>query len=146
MGRTLFTRRTLLTTAATTVLAAPFVHGAYAAGKLSVGFWDHWVPGSNDTLQKLCNEWAAREKVDLTIDFITSNGDKLILTQAAEAQAGSGHDVMTFATWYAVAHADQLEPMDDVMKDLIATNGKVNLAAEYLGTVDDHWIAVPAVV
>src|SRR5580658_4602336 len=92
------TRRSMLKTAAlaTTVLAAPMVRGAYAAGKLSVGFWDHWVPGANETLQKLCNDWAAKEKVDLTVDFITSNGDKLILTQAAEAQAGSGHDVMTF--------------------------------------------------
>ena len=60
MRRTLLTRRTLLGTAAVTALAAPFVHGAYAAGKLAVGFWDHWVPGANDTLTKLCNEWAAR--------------------------------------------------------------------------------------
>ena len=28
-------------------MAAPFVYGAYAAGKLAVGFWDHWVPGAN---------------------------------------------------------------------------------------------------
>ena len=40
------TRRTVLKTAAlaSTALAAPFVRGAYAAGKLSCGFWDHWVP------------------------------------------------------------------------------------------------------
>jgi hypothetical protein len=28
---------------ATTALAAPFVRGAHAAGKLSFGVWDHWV-------------------------------------------------------------------------------------------------------
>jgi hypothetical protein len=41
------TRRTVLNTAAlaTTALVMPFVPGAYAAGKLSCGFWDHWVPG-----------------------------------------------------------------------------------------------------
>jgi hypothetical protein len=73
------TRRTVLNTAAlaTTALAMPFVHGAYAAGKLSCGFWDHWVPGANEPLAKLCREWADREKVELTIDFITSQGDKL---------------------------------------------------------------------
>src|SRR5438309_64433 len=42
------TRRTVLRGAvaatATGALAAPFVHRAYAAGSLSVGFWDHWVP------------------------------------------------------------------------------------------------------
>jgi hypothetical protein len=31
----------------TVAVAAPFVRGAYAAGKLSVGFWDHWVPDAN---------------------------------------------------------------------------------------------------
>src|SRR6201984_548982 len=90
------TRRTLLRTAATTALAAPFVHGASAAGKLAVGLWDHWVPGANNTLTKLCQEWAAKEKVDITIDYITSQADKLNLTQAGEAQAKSGPGNLTF--------------------------------------------------
>ena len=52
MDRTALTRRTVLTTAAlaTTTLAAPFVRGAYAAGKLSFGTWDHWVPGASEVL------------------------------------------------------------------------------------------------
>jgi len=25
-------------------VAAPFVRGAHAAGKLTLGLWDHWVP------------------------------------------------------------------------------------------------------
>src|SRR5438034_6552606 len=77
MRKTSPTRRTVLTTAAAagaTALAAPFVHGAYAAGSLSLGFWDHWVPGANDTLTKLCNEWGAKEKVEIKIDYITSQG------------------------------------------------------------------------
>ena len=32
-------------------------------------------------------------------DFITSSGNKLQLTGAAEAQAKTGHDVMTFFNW-----------------------------------------------
>lgn len=50
MGAQTLTRRTVLSTAAlaTTVLATPFMRGAHAAGKLSVGFWDHWAPGAND--------------------------------------------------------------------------------------------------
>ena len=35
--------------ASATMIAAPFVRTARAAGKLSVGFWDHWVPGANGT-------------------------------------------------------------------------------------------------
>src|SRR5580700_5536827 len=126
------TRRSVVRTAATTALAAPFVHGAYAAGKLSVGFWDHWVPGANDTLTKLCNEWAAKEKVEITIDYITSQGDKLNLTQAAEAQARSGHDILTFLAWAAAAQSDNLEPVDDIMAPLIAANGKISEGIEYV--------------
>ena len=94
------TRRTVLRTTAlaTTILARPFVRGARAAGRLSVGFWDHWVPGANEPLAKLCREWADREKVDLTLDFITTQGDKLNLTIAAEAQAKSGHDILQMGT------------------------------------------------
>jgi ABC-type glycerol-3-phosphate transport system substrate-binding protein len=148
-----FTRRDLLkTTALATAsvaaapLAAPYVHGAYAAGKLTIGFWDHWVPGANDTTQKLCEEWAAKEKVDIQIDFITSQGNKLLLTTAAEGQAKSGHDILAFPTWRPADHALQLEPVDDIMEPLIKQNGAVNATVEYLGKSGGHWIAVPATV
>ena len=61
-------RRFLAATAAASAatVVAPFVRTAHAAGSLSVGFWDHWVPGANDALTRLCNEWAAREKVELS--------------------------------------------------------------------------------
>jgi hypothetical protein len=34
--------------------ALPLVHirTAGAAGKLTVGFWDHWVPPANDAMQR----------------------------------------------------------------------------------------------
>jgi hypothetical protein len=144
------TRRTILQTAAaataTSALTAPFVHGAFAAGKLSVGFWDHWVPGANDTLTKLCNEWAAKEKVEIKIDYITSQSDKLNLTQAAEAQAKSGHDMLTFLAWAAAAQADNLEPVDDIMAPLIAANGKISEGIEFVAKQNGHWIGVPACV
>ena len=117
------------------------MRGAYAAGKLTVGFWDHWVPGANDTLTKLCNEWAAKEKVEIKIDYITSQGDKLNLTQAAEAQARSGHDMLTFLAWAAAAQADNLEPVDDIMAPLIAANGKISEGIEYVAKQKGHWIA-----
>jgi len=40
-------RRFLATTAAATALVAmPHIRGSYAAGKLTVGISDHWVPGA----------------------------------------------------------------------------------------------------
>ena len=139
------TRRTVLRNAAlaTTILATPFVRGARAAGKLSVGFWDHWVPGANAPLEKLCREWAEKEKVDLKIDFITSNGDKDLLTVAAESQAKTGHDIQSFTAWYAPGQAENLEPVDDLMAALVQQHGPVSAGAAYLGKQDGHWVAVP---
>ena len=135
MATLMLTRRSLLTSAAAVAsgLSMPFVHGAYAAGKLSCGFWDHWVPGANEPLARLCREWADKEKVDLTVDFITSQGDKLALTATAEGQARSGHDILQLSDWYAAAQADNLEPVDDLVTALIKEHGKVLLGSEYIG-------------
>ena len=128
------------------VIAAPFVHTARAAGSLSVGLWDHWVPGANKATTDLINEWAAKEKVDVKIDYITSQGNKLLLTTAAEAQAKSGHDILALSTWLPADHAKLLEPVDDIMADLIKEHGAVNGTVEYLGKVDGKWMAIPATV
>jgi ABC-type glycerol-3-phosphate transport system substrate-binding protein len=142
-----FKRRRFLASAAAASAAAvvaPYIRTSHAAGVLSVGFWDHWVPGANDVLTKLCNEWAAKERVDLKIDYITSQGNKILLTIASEAQARSGHDILALPTWYAAGQARNLEPMDDIMKPLIAQNGNVVGVAEYLGKQEGHWVGVPA--
>jgi ABC-type glycerol-3-phosphate transport system substrate-binding protein len=145
MATAIMTRRTLLKTGAvaTTAFGMPFVHGAYAAGKLSCGFWDHWVPGANEPLAKLCREWADKEKVDLKIDFITTQGDKLNLTIAAEAQAKSGHDILQMGDWSAAAQADNLEPVDELVNSLTAEHGKLMQGSEYIGRQKGQWIAVP---
>src|SRR5262245_58291012 len=125
MGSKRFTRRRFLATTAASapILAMPYVRGAYAAGKLSIGFWDHWVPGANNATKALVDEWAEKEKVEVTVDFITSQGNKLLLTGAAEAQARSGHDILAHATWRPSDFAKLLEPVDDVVEPLIKLNG-----------------------
>jgi ABC-type glycerol-3-phosphate transport system substrate-binding protein len=142
LSRRDFLARTAL--AGTATVAAPFVRGAHAAGRLSCGFWDHWVPGANDTLTKLCREWGERERVDVTIDYITSQGEKNRLTIMSESQARTGHDVLAMATWYPSDQANNLVPVDDIVTALIAEHGKPSPAVEYLGKVKGHWIAVPA--
>src|SRR5258707_3990559 len=127
-------------------VAAPFVRGAYAAGKLTLALWDHWVPNANDATKALIDEWAAKEKVEVSIDFITSQGNKLLLTGAAESQAKSGHDIFALSTWLPSRYADQLVAMNDVMEPLIKQNGAVNATVEYLGRVDGKWLAVPATI
>ncbi len=139
-------RRFVGSTAAlsTAMVAAPFVRGAYAAGTVSIGFWDHWVPDANKATEALCKEWGEKEKVEVKIDYITSNGNKLLLTTAAEAQAKSGHDILAINTWLPARYADQLVPVDDIMADLLKEHGAVNGTVEYLGKINGHWTCVPA--
>jgi hypothetical protein len=149
MLRSPITRRNLMakTALATTALvAAPYVRGAHAAGKLAIGFWDHWVPGANKASETICKEWGEKNKVEISIDYITSQGHKNLLTIAAEQQARSGHDIMAFPTWEPHGRSQSLEPVDDVMAELIKQNGKVNPTVEYLGRANNKWIAVPACV
>ena len=148
MTQSSITRRTLIASAAAgaATLAAPWVRGAHAAGKLTVAAWDHWVPGANDIMTRLCSEWGARNHVDVQIDYITSIGRKGEVTASAEAQAGVGHDVTAHATWQIAVHRSVLEPVDDVVKDLVAQYGPVAPVAEYLARLNGTWYGVPSTV
>jgi ABC-type glycerol-3-phosphate transport system substrate-binding protein len=123
-------RRALKVTAGAVGATLPLVHvqTAAAAGKLSMGIWDHWVPAANPVLKGLVDEWAAKNKVDVAIDFIASAGNKIILTQAAEAQARSGHDVLAFDQYAAHQYGDKLTPVNDVVDGLIKQYGPVSKA------------------
>ena len=126
--------------------ALPLVHirTAGAAGKLNLGFWDHWVPATNATMRKQVGEWAEKNKVEVNIDFITSVGQKLILTQQAEYQARKGHDILPVSNWEVRNLADRMEPMDDIVEHLQKQYGPYAPAYSYLGKVKDHWVAVPS--
>ena len=130
---------------ATAASALPLVHirTAGAAGKLAVAFWDHWVPAGNDIMQKQVDTWAAANKVAVTADFVTGNGNKLMMTGVAEAQAKTGHDMYTFFNWDVHNSWESLLPVDDVMGRLIAKNGAPSGTAEYLAKKKPGWIAVP---
>jgi ABC-type glycerol-3-phosphate transport system substrate-binding protein len=144
LSRREFVAATALSSAA--LITAPYVRGAYAAGKLTMGFWDHWVPGANSASTELVKEWGAKEKVEVEIDYITSQGNKNIVTIAAEAQAKSGHDIFQMPTWWPQANAELLEPVNDIMDPLIKLNGDVNGTVKYLGQADGKWLGVPASV
>src|SRR6266702_5023953 len=144
LSRRQFVAATAMSSAA--LITAPYIRTAYAAGRLSMGFWDHWVPDANKASPALVNEWAEKEKVEVSIDYITSQGNKLLLTIAAEGQARSGHDILAMATWWPHAQADLLEPVNDVVEPLIKLNGEVNSTVQYLGKAGDKWLAVPATI
>jgi ABC-type glycerol-3-phosphate transport system substrate-binding protein len=130
--------------AAAATVAAPYVSTAQSAGKLTVALWDHWVPGANKASTAIIEEWAAKEKVEVQIDYITTQGNKLLLTEKAEALAKAGHDIMTFRCWGPGDNAALLEPVDDIMADLVKQHGAVDKTVEYLGKHQGHWRGVPA--
>ncbi|MGA9866848.1 MAG: ABC transporter substrate-binding protein [Acetobacteraceae bacterium] len=125
--------------------ALPLVHirTAGAAGKLSVGFQDHWVPEGNVVMRQQAEAWAKKNMVDLQADFITTIGNKLLMTGVAESQAGYGHDIYTFYSWEVFNRRDKLLQVDDVMERLAGQYGPVDVTAEYLAKQKGHWIAVP---
>jgi ABC-type glycerol-3-phosphate transport system substrate-binding protein len=147
MARRKISRRRFVTSTAalsSAIVAAPFVRGAHAAGKLAIGFWDHWVPSANKGAEAVAKAWAEKEKVDLQIDFITSQGNKLILTAAAEGQARSGHDILALGSWDCARYSDQLVPVDDIMGPLVKQNGAASAITQYLGKIEGKWLGVPA--
>jgi hypothetical protein len=95
-------------------------------------------------MQKQVNAWADKNKVEVSADFITGNGNKLMMTGVAESQAKTGHDVYTFYNWDVYNSHDSLAPVDDVIKELTGKYGAVNATAEYLAKQQGHWTAVPS--
>src|SRR5215469_12767073 len=141
--KSVVTRRGVVAGGAAFGLAAPFVRSANAAGSLTIGLWDHWVPGANEVQSTIIKEWADKEKVDVKVDYITSQGNKLLLTLSVEAQARSGHDIMEFTNWESAQFNQALDNHDDVVKQVVAQNGAIDPAVEYLGKYDGRWLGVP---
>jgi len=137
-------RRALAATAAAIALPLVHIRTAGAAGKLSLAFNDHWVPGANDVMRRLVAAWSDKTKTEVELDFITTVGNKLLLTAAAESQARTGHDVINFYAWEAQNHAAVLEPMDDVLGRLTAKYGPIPKTEAYLAKADGAFRAVPA--
>jgi ABC-type glycerol-3-phosphate transport system substrate-binding protein len=136
-----FLKTTAITAGALTV--GPYVKTSHSAGKLNVGLWDHWVPGANDVSRQIVMDWGKANNIEVSVDYITSIGFKLITTTAAEARAKAGHDVLDMTTVETAKYTDALEPMDDVIKELTSKYGELMPDAEYLGKIDGTWYSVP---
>lgn len=144
MTLTLTRRNALRTAAAATALPLVHIRTAAAAGKLSLGLWDHWVPAGNGAMKKIVDAWAEKNKVEVSIDFITTVGNKNLLTIAAEAQSKTGHDVEAFPAWEIHNNRQNLEPVTEVVEGLIKQYGAINPVNEYLSKIDGQWMAVPS--
>lgn len=136
-------RNALRVGAAATALPMVHIRTAGAAGKLTIGMLDHWVPKGNEIMLQQINAWADKNKVEVSTDFLTTMGAKLQLTAAAENMSKSGHDMLSFLQWDIHTYQDALQPIDDAMKVLIDRYGAYNDACKYLGTVGGKWLGMP---
>ena len=136
-------RRALKLAALSTALPLVHIRTGRAAGKVSIAFWDHWVPSGNVVMRKQVDAWAAKNQVEVQADFITAVGQKNISTIAAETQARTGHDIQAFPTWEVHNNAELLEPADNIMKRLTDKYGQVNDVCAYLAKIKGHWLGVP---
>ncbi len=82
-------RRALKLAAASAALPLVHIRTGRAAGKVSVAFWDHWVPQGNDIMKKQCEAFSAAHQVEVQADFITSNGAK---NMSDDRRRGGGQD------------------------------------------------------
>jgi ABC-type glycerol-3-phosphate transport system substrate-binding protein len=141
----LVSRRTALKMGAGAA-ALPLVHirTAGAAGKLTVAFWDSFVPGATDVVRQVVKEWAEKTKVAVQADFMTVLANKMAVTMAAESQAKVGHDIIMPIDSDADRYADQLEPVDDLVDRLSTRYGALAPMIEHYGKVEGVWRAVPA--
>ena len=95
-------------------------------------------------MRQICGEWGAANGVEVEIDFITSIGNKLLLTAQAESRARTGHDVYCVPGWFPSIFRDSLEPVDDVVREIEARHGKLVPGVDYLARIDGRWVASPA--
>jgi len=137
-------RNTLRMGAAAAALPLVHIRTAGAAGKLSIGLLDHWVPKGNEIMLKQINAWADKNKVEVQADFLTTMGAKLQITAAAESMAQTGHDVLAFLQWDIHTYADKLLPIDATMKRMTDKYGPYNDACRYLGTKNGQWLGMPS--
>lgn len=141
-AKNLTRRRAVQVGAAAAALPLVHIRTAGAAGKLNISLWDHWVPGGTEAMRKQVKAWADKNKVEVADDY-TSQGTKLQMNAAAESQAKAGHDFVPLLQWDTIAYADNLEPVDDVIKYLGGKYGTYDPVVEYLAKFKGHWVAIP---
>ena len=81
--RSISRRGALKLGAAATALPLVHIRTGHAAGKVSIGFWDHWVPGGNDVMQKQVDAWAEKNKQVVAMAILDWGGN-LIESHAME--------------------------------------------------------------
>ena len=127
------------------MLSAPFVSKALAADKsLSIVQWAHFVPAYDTWFDKFAKDWGDKNKVAVTVDHVPVQN--IPARAAAEASAGSGHDLFGFnGSGGAHLYRKFFIDVADLVKETEKKYGKVTTIGKQLGYNPDDgtWSAFP---
>jgi len=147
------TRRRLLTGAGAGLavaglapgLSRPFVANALAQSKtLSMVQWSHFVPAFDKWFDKFAQDWGKQAGVTVTVDHIPEQN--IAARAAAEASAGSGHDLFM---WNGAGgphlYRKFLVDMSDVVDYVEKKYGKISTIGRQIAynADDKSWSAYP---
>ena len=147
------TRRRFLKTTGLTIAAAgsapllssPFVSKALGADKsLSIVQWAHFVPEYDVWFDKFAKDWGDKNKIAVTVDHVPVQN--IPARAAAEASAGSGHDLFGFnGSGGAHLYRKFFIDVADLVKETEKKYGKVSTIGKQLGynADDGTWSAFP---
>ena len=126
-------------------ISAPFVSRALADNKsLSIIQWSHFVPAYDTWFDKFAKDWGEKNHVAVTVDHI--NEHDIAARAAAEASAGSGHDLFG---WNGAGGAHLYRKFLVNVTDLVEATEKKYGKVSVIGTQiafnadDKTWSAFP---
>ncbi len=127
------------------VLSAPFVSRALADNtSLSIVQWSHFVPAFDTWFDKFAKDWGDKNKIAVTVDHIPVQD--IPARAAAEASAGSGHDLFGFnGSGGAHLYRKFFINVADLVHETEKKYGKVTTIGTQLGYNQDDgsWSAFP---
>jgi ABC-type glycerol-3-phosphate transport system substrate-binding protein len=117
---------------------------AYAQkAKLNVAWLSTWIPGMDDVWDKIFNDWAKKNNVEVNINRIAGQCRDLRAVALTESQAGSGHDMTWFCSIDGLPFNEYLEPLNDVADYIQRKYGKFDELGKYTSYLDGAWWTVP---
>ncbi len=127
------------------MLSAPFVSRALADNtSLSIVQWSHFVPAYDTWFDNFAKDWGDKNKIAVTVDHIPVQD--VPARAAAEASAGSGHDIFGFnGSGGAHLYRKFFIDLADLVKETEKKYGEVSIIGKQLGynADDGTWSAFP---
>jgi len=126
-------------------LSAPFISRAMADTKaLTIIQWSHFVPEFDTWFDKFAKDWGEKNKIAVTVDHVPVQD--IPARAAAEASAGSGHDIFGFnGAGGAHLYRKFFTDVSALVKETEKKYGNVSIIGKQLGynADDGTWSAFP---